>query len=51
MCKFRFRLVHWIEHSSACKVQGLSVVRDAERAEPIEMLFGLWTPVGRRSKV
>jgi len=30
-----------------CKVQGLSAVSCAEAAEPIGLLFGLWTRVGR----
>jgi len=34
----------------AFTVWGLSAVRDAETAEPIELPFGLWTPVGRRKQ-
>ena len=30
-----------------CKVQGLFGVSCAKTAEPIDLPFGLWTPVGR----
>ena len=34
-----------------CKVQGPSAVSCAKTAEPIELLFGLRTPVGQRNHV
>jgi len=36
------------ERVAHCKVWGLSVVSCAEMAEPIDLLFGLWTRVGQR---
>ena len=36
---------------SHCKVQGLPAVSCAKMAEPIEMLFAMWTLVGPRKHV
>ena len=34
-----------------CKVKGLSAVSCAKTAEPIEMLFGMWSRLGHRNHV
>ena len=34
-----------------CKIQQLSAISCAKTAEPIEMPFGIWTPVGPRKHV
>jgi len=37
------------EGASYCKVYRDTTVFSAKRAEPIEMPFGLWTPMGPRN--
>ena len=39
------------EGAALCKVWRPSAVSCVNTAEPIEMPFGLWTPVGRRKHV
>jgi len=39
------------ERAAHCKVYGHSAVSCAEMAEPIEMLFGLWTQVDPRKQL
>ena len=39
------------EEAAHCKAYGLPVMTCAKMAEPLEMLFGLWTRVGRRKHV
>jgi len=37
-----------VDRGARCKVLGLSAVSCAKTAEPIDLPFGLWTPLGRR---
>jgi len=39
------------ERAVHCKVSGHAAVGFAKTAEPIVMLFGMWTPVGPRTHV
>jgi len=59
MCKFWFRLVHWIdprpiEHSYACPVsicRSVTIVSRSKTGVLIKMLFRLWTHVGTKNHV